>query len=440
MVQAIKKIGLVVDYFSFRSDMREFIRELSGKCDLVLYISGADEELIKGTGYKYRVITPKPCAKNTFLAYCYKVFRHKHGLHKDSIEWKMRKLASPFGLKQALQILLFRLYELIPGLLGYDRYLTLLDPDDNNVSDLAAMIFFTDIKNDSLMASCIKSGIRRMVYVYSWDHPVKLTKLPKNGTIYFVWSQEMSDDLQYIHNIDAKKITIAGSTQLSYVFDYLQEKAKVVSSLPEPYIYMVATKGRKEMVSQEIDMINLVIGFLDSNDLPHSIVFRPYPNMGVESQNIVDEMIRNKRVIVDEYRGGDFIFTRDKVMDKYRKIDNSELVIHTGGTFGVEACLLSKVCLYFDFSASNLPSQERYPFYLNIRSVSNQYHLRKYLRLADKNVITDEATLAEALETLLINKTVDSFSEYSRNVSTMFPICAMSDVVDEFSRCPINES
>jgi hypothetical protein len=143
-------------------------------------------------------------------------------------------------------------------------------------------------------------------------------------------------------------------------------------------------------------------------------------------------MIQNKRVIVDEYRGGDFIFTRDKIMNKYRKIDNSELVIHTGGTFGVEACLLNKVCLYFDFSASNFPSQKRYPFYLNIRSVSNQFHLRKYLRLADKNVITNEATLAEALEKLLINKTADSFFEYSRNVSSMFPICAMSDVVDKF--------
>jgi hypothetical protein len=432
MVQTIKKMGLVVDYFSFRSDMREFIHELSGKCDLILYISGADLELIKDTGYKYRVITPNTSWKNSFLAFFYKVFRHKHNLHKDSIEWKMRKLASPFGLKQVLQILLLRLYELIPGLLGYDRYLSFLNPDDNNLADLSAMIFFTDIKNDSLMASCIKSGVRRMVYVYSWDHPVKLTKLPKNETNYLVWSQEMSHDLQYIHNIDAKKIIIAGSTQLSYVFDYLQEKTKVVSLLSKPYIYIVATKGRKEMVSQEIDMINLVIKFLDSHDLPHSIVFRPYPNMSVESQNIVDEMIQNKRVIVDEYRGGDFIFTRDKIMNKYRKIDNSELVIHTGGTFGVEACLLNKVCLYFDFSASNFPSQKRYPFYLNIRSVSNQFHLRKYLRLADKNVITNEATLAEALEKLLINKTADSFFEYSRNVSSMFPICAMSDVVDKF--------
>ena len=111
--------------------------------------------------------------------------------------------------------------------------------------------------------------------------------------------------------------------------------------------------------------------------------------------------------------------------------DDAALVIHTGGTFGVEACLLSKVCLYFDFSASNLPSQGRNPFYLNIRSVSNQYHLRKYLRLADENVINDETNLAKALEKLLINKNVDAFSEYSRNVSTMFPIRAMNEIVDD---------
>ena len=69
-----KKIGLIVEYYGFRSDIRELIAELSIKTNLVLFILKSDEGQIKKLNIEYRLIDEVETVKSKLLK---KVFRLK---------------------------------------------------------------------------------------------------------------------------------------------------------------------------------------------------------------------------------------------------------------------------------------------------------------------------------------------------------------------------
>lgn len=424
-----KKIGLVVEHFSFRSDVRDLVQDLSKKCDLVLYIDKADELDIKKLEYNYRIISEVNSKYNSLLKIFYYFFRIKHSLHKDAVSWKLRKISSQIRLKQLLQIAWFYVYEYIPGFFSYDFFLKLLRPGQDNISDLDAIICFTDIKNDELLSKCIKANIKLYIYMYSWDHPVKMKKIPLKNSEYLVWSNGLKNDLERIHYVPDSKINIVGSTQLSYAHDF-ESNEKPTDKIG--YIYFIGTKARPEMFRQEIDLLKEISKFLIENKINIKIIFRPYPNITEEAKLLYLELQKINNIEFNFYHDDDYIFTREKIFKKFNMIKNSSLVIHTGGTFGLEVCIINSLNLYFTFEKSLLPSQKKVPFYLNLSSISAQHHLKKYINHPRPNVIKDEKQLKVALSDIFINLNVKKYYQYNYDVSPIVSLDSIENISDRF--------
>jgi hypothetical protein len=428
------KVGLIVEHYSFRSDIRDLIDILSEKVDLILYINKCDEIDIKERGYKYRIINENKFLKNILLKRIFSVFRKKHSLHKDAISWKLRKINSKIGAKQLIQILYFRLYEYFPSILSYDWLLKRLLLNNDIVSDLDALICLTDIRYDELLAKCAHYNVRLYVYVYSWDHPVKLTKIPKDNTIYFTWNNGLKDDLVELHSIDPEKIKVIGSTQFSYIEEYKRKVHSKNLSNDSGYIYCIGTKARIEMFAQEVELIKYISRFIVDNKLNIKIIFRPYPNIQNKAKSLYEDLKSIQNIEFDMYDNDKYIFTKDKIFDKFDKINEAIVTIHTGGTFGVEACYLNSVNLFFTYKESQFNAQKKAPYYLNLSSISNQYHLNKYLNFKNANVINCEHELDSALYDILIEKNNNKFHAYNNIVSKLTKLDSMDNIAIKISK------
>jgi DNA polymerase III delta prime subunit len=423
-----KKIGLIVEHYSFRSDIRELIAELSTKTKLVLFIVKSDEEQIKKLNIEYRLIDENETIKNKMLKNIFNIFHKKHHLKYDLVSWKLRKIAAHIGIKQLLQIVYFNFMERIPSFFSYELLLKYLDLNNDNIDDIQAMITLTEIKYDELLSKCFKKTIPLYVYMYSWDHPIKLKKIGQNNFSYLVWNNNLKEDLHFLHNVDLENIYNIASTQLIYVEQYRPSINKVTNN---NYIYYASSFARVETVNQEIDLIKFISLYLQKNKLSTKIIFRPYPNVENEVNELYESLKQLGNIEFDIYQDNDFIFTKEKIYAKYEMIQNSIFTLHTGSTFGMEACYFDVPNIFFTFSNSNFSSQKNVPFYLNLKNIINQYHLKKYLLHSEyKNVASSENDLLQVLDDLLLkNKSID-YLAYNRKVRNYTPLKSIGEIAD----------
>jgi len=421
-----KKIGLIVEYYGFRSDIRELIAELSIKTNLVLFILKSDEGQIKKLNIEYRLIDEVETVKSKLLKKVFNIFHKKHHFKYDLVSWKLRKIAGYIGVKQLLQIVYFNFMERIPGFLSYNTLLKYLDLNNDNVDDIQAMITLTEIKYDELLSKCFKKNIPIYVYMYSWDHPIKIKKICQNNFIYFVWNNNLKEDLHTLHNVDVERIFNLGSSQLCSIKNF-----GMSSKISEDYIYFASAWGRLELIAQEVDLIKFVSSYLKKNKLSTKIIFRPYPNVDNKVNKLYESLNQLENVEFDIYEDNDYIFTKNKMYDKYKKIQNSIFTLHTGSTFGMEACYFDVPNIFFTFKESNFKSQQKVPFYLNLKNIINQYHLNKYLKYENAlNVADSISDLTNILNDLLLNKEFTNYLKYNKKIASYTPIESMEDITD----------
>jgi hypothetical protein len=328
----------------------------------------------------------------------------------------------------------FRLY--LPSLISYDFYINFIGrfgKFDLNGIDRALVI--TESGSHILIGAMLRSKIPVDAYVYSWDHPFKHMSFSKKVRNWYVWSDDVKNDLVKLHNIDFKKIKILGSTQLSLVDKYISEYGCDSKNTNSKYIYYGCGLGYGDLVFQEIELIKYLSKVLRQLDRGYKLIVRTYP-LVEKDKNMYHELKGVNNIIIDEpvkYSGnpGDKSFLiHSGIKKKYDLIRNAEAVFHSGTTLGLEAC-------YFDIPVFFIAADDFTDGKSKVRGLSlfdfmHQQHNIKYLKLTEyENVITKVSQLSSIIRKITQENKSSLYLNYNYKIRSLIPIVTEEKILND---------
>lgn len=398
------KVGLIVHFFDFRNDVRQWIFELKKQMHLVLFVRPQDKELIQAMmpeGIEIRLIDEKkPSLWNRVWEWLFRMIgqlpqsRQNYYLMEA---FRISIINQGPKAQSAFRMLNFSMS--LPRILSYDFFISQLQLKKNtNLEGIDRWLCFTELSDNYLMKRLLEEGKAPLVYVYSWDHPCKHTRFSKRMQ-YLVWHQGIANDLIQLQHIPAQNIRIWGASQMGFVKNWLDKKDSLSNPYPFPYLYFGCAIGVAQLVENELEMVRLVARKLSQIAPDWKLVVRPYPVMKDWSPYdalreipnlVIDDGFRAKKtetIAVDE----------DFIMEKFVKIHFSKGFLHLGTTLGIEACYTQAPSILLDLKEYSFPEN-----ILSLHHFIHQYQNDKYLNLSGfQNVVKSEKALDELLRSLL---------------------------------------
>lgn len=424
-------IGIVVQYYDFRNDLRDLINHLHKSNNLILFISRDEDvslSLPRNLNWRY-IDSYKSSFRNKVWNLLYVLFGNRPKSRRNSLNWIKRRFGSSKKNSRAYSEL-FRGYlsYYFPDFIDFDFYLKHLDYNKTDIEDVDVFLSFTDVNDPYFLAQLVQEKRKVVSYVYSWDHAGKYHRFSRNQVHYLTWNSLIKEDLIFNHNINTSNIDVVGSTQLSLLRRFQDKHTPTSNSLGSvPYVYFAASAGYRVVAEQEIAYAEHIADVLIKLLPEAKLVFRPYPLL--KDWDLYDGILQRQNVVFDNFRASkkEFIFTKDDLDSKFKKISDAIAVFHCGSTFGMEAS-------YFD-SPVFLIRYEGFPFtkaYKKNDSIENylfQYHIRKYLDLREySNVLDSHLLLEETLNLLIENR--ENFLKYNHAIRKYTPLDSLNCVGD----------
>ena len=377
--------GVLVSHLDKRPDLVIFIKELSLHRNLTLFISEKDQIIVDNLNISSHIIDHKKSNKNKFLSFFYNLFYKRHKLKKNHVLYRLRRIGISNKLKMVINLFWIYISENFSGLLSYEKYLSFIDISEFKDLKISSLLVVSIIEGDSLVSFCFKKKIPINYYLYSWDHPFKENRI---GNLYdniFVWSEGLKNDLIINHSINENRIKIIGSTQLIFLDKYIKSSIETNKPLNK-YIYIVMAQGREELINQELEFIERLKSSMKNEKINLNIVVRIYPNLLINDQNSLISRLDQIGVTLDD---GRTIFDNGEkaAFEKFSLISNADLIIHTGTTVGIESLFLNDRVVFFNFGNTQFKSQSKVPYFLDMKTVLNQHHLRKYFVNEEYNMV-----------------------------------------------------
>lgn len=418
-------IGLIIHFFDFRNDVREMIQHLLGEGHkVVVFYKSDQEEKIKNhpiEGVVYREIKEQQRSwRNRFWEYLFLFFKQ---LPKSRNNYFLMELfknnnaAKPAGFSVAK--VAYWVQKMRFNFLSFDGYLNQLTPTcHTQLTDIDRFIGFTEFPCDYLAARLLKEQHPLEVYVYSWDHPCKHTRFSKRYQ-YMVWSEAIKDDLCTLQHIPPHQVRVVGSTQFSYIFDFLMQRTDGDTPYPFPYVYYCCAIGIPSLVPDEIAIIEQIAQKMADKQPTWKLVVRPYPVL--QAWDLYEPLRSRHNIVFDDaYRGKDMAVQRDQLYKKLHKMDNAQAVLHTGSTIGIEAAFLKGASLLIDFGYTQKEG-------LSVYNFIHQYQNDKY--------ITDKGATVGSLEQLEVLLS-SGFSADNRNTAILgdFFLAPLTEVTAKMLR------
>lgn len=410
-------IGIVIEHYSFRSDLRELLRLIQSHDSITIFCDESIQKQIQ-SDFRYNTKISYILTKEMkLLSNIFRFIGYKNKLWKEAFQWSLRKISGKKNIVQSLRYFFLLTEHFIPGFVSYDTFIKLFPKQKYDIPNLDAILFFTDIRSDTVVAYARQNNIPIFVYLYSWDHPVKIRRLPRMGTKYLVWNTGLKTDLVSINKIPEDDIEIVGSTQLSIISEYKNSCTDLSAINDAQFLYFIATKGRPEFVAQELDLFERIAAMALEKYPNLKLVYRPYPNVSKSSLNQIECLHNYPNVEIDNYFDHDHLLTFEKKFEKYKKMCDALVVIHTGGTIAVEAGLLKVNSIYYNFSNELDHNQQNVVSYLRLSNVNKQHHLRKFVNRNYSNVCGSWEELCSLIDYGLVN---NISSEYNDWISSQF--------------------
>ena len=410
-------LGIVIEHYSFRSDLRELVRLIQNYDSITVFCDESIQKQIQADFCNNTKISYILTKEIKSLSNIFRFIGYKNQLRKEAFQWYLRKISGKKNIVQTLRYFFLLVEHFIPGFISYDNFIKLFPKQKYDIPNLDAILFFTDIQSDTVVAYARQNNIPIFVYLYSWDHPVKIRRLPQMGTKYLVWNSGLKADLVSINKIPEENIDIVGSTQLSIISEYKNSYPDVSVINGAQFLYFIATKGRPEFVAQELDLFERIATMVLEKYPTLTLVYRPYPNVSKSSLIQIERLQNYPNVEIDDYFDHDHLLTFEKKFEKYKKMCDALLVIHTGGTIAVEAGLLKANSIYYNFSNELDHNQQNVVKYLRLSNVNKQHHLRKFVNRNYANVCGSWEELCSLIENGLVN---DISGEYNDWISSQF--------------------
>ncbi|MDB5272144.1 MAG: hypothetical protein JWO58_511 [Chitinophagaceae bacterium] len=419
-----KKIGVLAQYLNTRHDIREFIEHLGQKHEVVIYVRKNDVSFTTGLAshVEVRMIEAQVYKNvwNNILLLLYRVFgvlpKSKHNYFiTEYFKLNNAKLSRFVRIKESL---LLNLSMWVPRWISYDSFLKKLNyRSDTHISDIDEFLCFTQIYDDLFFAHLLDSGKKVTVYVYSWDHPCKMKTFSKRVNEYLVWNAGLKEDLISLQSIDARQISILGSTQLTYIYDFLKGQERP-SYYAFDYLYFACATGYPKLVRQEVSIIVQTAQYLAKNYPDLKLVVRTYPFFGAEDSYAPLMTLAN--VIIDDYKSR-FKSPQDALLiiqDKLVKMSHAKGVIHFGTTFGLEASYFNAPVILADVVNQ----------YKELHQFVHQYQNDKYLNLKYKNIPKDWTSYEQSIAGVIANHA--DMKLYNETVASTTVLYSLNDLVE----------
>ena len=419
-----KKIGVLAQYLNTRHDIREFIAHLGRKHDVVVYVRKNDIQLTSelSSEVEIRIIEAQLYKNiwNNILILLYRVFgilpKSKHNYFiTEYFKLNNAKLSRFIRIKESF---LLNLSMWVPRWISYDFYLKNLNyRTDTHISDIDEFLCFTQIYDDLFFAHLLDSGKKVNVYVYSWDHPCKMKTFSKRVNQYLVWNEGLKEDLISLQGITPQQVRILGSTQLTYIYDFLKDKVQPAYYTFD-YLYFACATGYPKLVEQEVSIIARTAGYLAKQHPNMKLVVRTYPFFGAEE--LYAPLLAFTNVVFDDYKSR-FSSNAEAslvITDKLIKISQSKGLIHFGTTFGLEASYFNAPVILADVVSE----------YKELDQFVHQYQNDKYLNLTFKNIPKNWNSFEQA-----ISDTIADHSDmklYNQAVASSTALHSLNELVD----------
>lgn len=380
------KLGILVSHLNKRPDLVTFLKELNRHKNLILFVSNKNDQIIADNlNILSHIIDEKKSKRNKFLLLFYKLFHKRNKLKKNRLNYRLRKIGVSNKLKMIINLFWIYFSENLPNFLNYDKYLSYLDTSEFKDFKISSLLVISIIEGDSLVSFCLKKKMPINYYLYSWDHQFKENRIGNLFDNIFVWSEGLKNDLIKYHSISNNKIKIIGSTQLTMLYNYLKYPNNNIKP-SKNYIYIVMAYGREELIDQELEFIERLKSSIINEKISLDIIVRIYPNLLLKNENSLISRLDKIGITLDD---GRTIFDNGEkaACEKFNLISNADLIIHTGTTVGIESLFLNDRVIFFNFGNTQFKSQLKVPYFLNMKTVSSQYHLTKYFNKKKYNMI-----------------------------------------------------
>lgn len=387
-------LGLVLNFFDFRNDVRALIGVLSKNNSLVIYVRKEHVSTVKKfehLGFTIRVINEeKQTILNWLVIRFYLLFKKLPASAKNYYLMEAFKASAlPSSSQKRKANIIRALQQLLPKFYSYDRYLDHLSySGKTDLNGIDEILLFTEIYDDFLMARIIHEKIKSKVYVYSWDHPCKHTRF-SNRLQYLVWNKDIADDVMQLQNIAPEKINVLGATQFGYLYTFQNGLSQ--SPPASDYYYYGCGIGIPDLLKYEIAIIVKLAEVIKMSDPSSHLFVRPYPNL--KNWSVYDQLKSIANVKLDDgYRQGDFSVEEVALLNKFHTINGAKGFFHIGTTLGLEACFTQCPSFILDVVPKTKKNLDIYHFI-------HQYQNEKYLlQMSSINTITSWEQLKHTIE------------------------------------------
>ncbi len=413
------KLGLLVHFFDFRNDVRQWILSLAKWYDVVLFVRPQDFETLKAMSppeLEIRLVKEKKQGLwNRFWELAFRFLGKLPASRQNFYLMEQFKISVIHGDekgKKVSRMLDFRMT--LPGVLSYDDFLSqLVYTGDTAISDIDHFVCFTELSDHYLIARLLAEKRSVLTYVYSWDHPCKHTRF--SGRLqYLVWHNGISKDLIELQHIPSGNIRVFGATQMAYVDKWLAQKEAMARPFDYDYIYFGCAIGVPQLVPDELEIVKLVAEVMKQKTPHLKLVVRPYPVL--KDWTPYEELKQLENVFVDDgfrsAKTNNISVSDDAIMEKFNKIHHAKAFLHLGTTLGIEAAYTDAPSVLLDMNEFNHPEA-----ILNLHHFIHQYQNDKYLNLKEyPNVVNSIAGLERFFYRLFNNP--ESLQAYNKKVSS----------------------
>ncbi len=384
------KIGLLISEIEHRPDLLEFAEELNEVHDVTVLRGLPEGDRVCGPSGTLsaarRVPVSGPWNRNLKRIYSFFGQRPRDRSFLKASQLRRLDRSEIRGWRSKLRRSSIWLRSVAPELISYDVLLGWIRVDEstsNFVRDLDALFVTSDVASDELLAAAIRLRVPTVLYVYSWDHPAKFSRLPRAGVTVAVWSRGIAQDLHHLHGIDEKSVRFLPASQYEELRRFARERRKVGS--PARQILYAASFGYPTLALQEVEMVRQLAGSLASSHPEITMVFRGYPHLaGTEVYQPLSDL---SNVVMDSTLGAvDRGLGAEAMRRKAEVMEDSLAVVHCGTTVGIEAAILDVPVIYVNFE-TKLEARTR-PKSSRAAEAWAQYHLQRYyFEVGSPNVV-----------------------------------------------------
>jgi hypothetical protein len=421
------KLGIVIQHYDARNDVRELVDLLASQHEVVLFASESDLRSVH-SGCERRAFRQRFSVAHRLWQKCFALLGHVPASRDNFFVTELFKLSSVHGPRRWWNAFRLRLRMMLPSLVSFDFYLDRLTGCDfTPIDDIDRFLVITELTSPAFLSALIAARKPVDAYVYSWDHACKHATFSKRVDRWLVWHEGIVEDLVSLQGLHRESIAVVGATQLASVKEYLYTPSARLRNMPQRYIYYGCGVGHIGMAEQEAKLIAFLAETLHRVDPGMLLVVRPYPMLADTS--FFQELRVLGNVRFDEgYRSGrtDRSLTRGSIFQRLNLQEHAVAFVHCGTTMGLEGAYLDSPVIFLaldDYDYGRPPTDA-----LHLGRFIHQYHNDRYMILkGHRNVVQRSADLAEALEE--VTRTPQPYLAYNRAIAAQMALRELPQVV-----------